>query len=177
MANINEVSGRYSILEDTFYRPEKLYNQSLTNNQGSDGEILSKEILDKFDEYIETDKLYKSYEELIKLGVSREIARIGLPVNLYTSCIWKIDLHNLLNFLRLRMDSHAQQEIREYANAIYDLILPVVPITLNAFSDYKLGSISLSKLEIEAIKTKSIHHFNNKTELAEFEKKKRLLDL
>src|SRR3954447_15510511 len=95
-------------------------------------------------------------------GVAREIARIGLPVNVYTEWYWKIDLHNLLHFLSLRMDAHAQQEIRDFATAMFALIRPIVPIAAEAFLDYNLYSARLSRLEIEALRTRQPLATDNK---------------
>jgi thymidylate synthase (FAD) len=98
------------------------------------------------------DCLRDIYEERLKFGVAREQARKDLPLSTYTEAYWKIDLHNLFHFLRLRMDSHAQAEIRMYANAIGQLIKPIVPLAWDAFEDYRLNSITLSGPEIDAIR-------------------------
>ena len=108
-------------------------------------------------------------------GVARELARIGLPVNVYTEWYWKIDLHNLFHFLSLRMDAHAQQEIRDYANAMFALIQPIVPIAAEAFLDYNLGAVHLSRLEAEALRTGEPLKSDNKRENAEWEEKKKRL--
>jgi len=110
-------------------------------------------------------------------GVAREIARIGLPVNVYTEWYWKIDLHNLFHFLSLRMDAHAQQEIRDYATAMYALIQPIVPIAAEAFLDYNFGSLHLSRLEVEALKSGQPLASENKRENAEWLEKKAKLGL
>ena len=110
-------------------------------------------------------------------GIARETARIILPVNVYTEWYWKIDLHNLFHFLSLRMDSHAQQEIRDYATAMFELIRPIVPIAAEAFLDYNLGSMHLTRLEIEAIRSGNPLGTENKREMAEWEEKKVKLGL
>ncbi len=112
---------------------------------------------------------------MLEKGVARELARIGLPLSVYTEWYWKIDLHNLFHFLSLRMDPHAQQEIRDYANAMFALIQPIVPIAAEAFLDYHLHAISLSRLEIEALRTGQPLATENKRELAEWEEKKKRL--
>lgn len=122
-ANVNEVSGRYTKLESEFYEPEYWRYQSKSNHQGSGG------LLDEQSEQIAHAAMQRSleaaneaYEKLLELGVAKEMARFVLPVNVYTQWFWKIDLHNLLHFLNLRMDSHAQWEIRQYATAILELV-------------------------------------------------------
>src|SRR2546423_12567335 len=104
-------------------------------------------------------------------GVARELARIGLPVNVYTEWYWKIDLHNLFHFLSLRMDAHAQQEIRDYATAMYALIQPIVPAAAEAFVDYNLEALHLSRLEAEALRTGGPLNSENKRENAEWDEK------
>src|SRR5204863_4679240 len=100
----------------------------------------------------EVEKSYERYQEFIEKGVAREIARIALPASVYTEWYWKIDLHNLFHFLSLRMDEHAQQEIRDYASAMFQLIQPIVPVAAEAFVDYHLEGLHLSRLEIDAIR-------------------------
>ncbi|HEY0010260.1 MAG TPA: FAD-dependent thymidylate synthase [Tepidisphaeraceae bacterium] len=178
-ANVNEYSARYSIVRDRFYRPSADYirKQSLTNRQGRD-EQLDSATAEEFLAYLDkTESLYADYEKLTEKGVAREIARIGLPVSVYTEWYWKIDLHNLFHFLALRMDPHAQQEIRDYATAMYDLIKPIVPIAAEAFEDYRLGGVHLTRLEIEAIKSSAPLATSNKRETAEWEAKKAKLGL
>lgn len=178
-ANVNEYSARYSIVKDRFYRPSPDYirKQSLTNRQGRD-EMLDNATAEEFLAYLDrTEALYADYEKLTEKGVAREIARIGLPVSVYTEWYWKIDLHNLMHFLSLRMDSHAQQEIRDYATAMYELIKPIVPIAAEAFIDYNLESMHLTRLEIDAIKSGQPINTSNKREAAEWEAKKARLGM
>jgi thymidylate synthase (FAD) len=106
-------------------------------------------------------------------GVARELARIALPVNVYTEWYWKIDLHNLFHFLSLRMDEHAQKEIRDYATAMFSLIKPIVPIAAEAFLDYQLHSMHLTRLEIEALRNGEPLASSNKREVEEWETKKK----
>jgi thymidylate synthase (FAD) len=178
-ANVNEYSARYSVVKDRFYKPtvQNVRKQSTVNRQGGEeliDEMTAKEFCDYLDK---ADALYGDYEKLLEKGVSRELARIGLPVNAYTEWYWKCDLHNVLHFLSLRMDAHAQQEIRDYATAMFALIQPIVPIAAEAFQDYFLGAVQLSRLEIEAIKSGQGLKTENKRENAEWEEKKKSLGL
>jgi thymidylate synthase (FAD) len=155
-ANVNEYSGRYSVMKDEFYRPEldNVRQQSKTNKQGGDVQInqeTAKDFLAHLDKIaIES---YQVYEKYIAEGVSREQARMVLPINLYTEWYWKIDLHNLFHFLALRCDLHAQWEIRVFAEAMLSLIQPIVPMAVEAWNDYHdhRGAMKLTKLEIEAL--------------------------
>jgi len=178
-ANVNEYSARYSVVRDRFYHPtiENVRKQSTTNRQGGEetiDEMTAKQFVDYLDE---SEKLYTKYEALLEKGVSRELARIALPVSVYTEWYWKIDLHNLLHFLSLRMDAHAQQEIRDYATAMFELIRPIAPIACEAFIDYNADSMRLSRLEIDAIRSGKPLATENKRETAEWEEKKRKLGL
>jgi len=152
MASVNEMSARYSIVDTGFFLPDELRKQATTRGQGGEeayGEGGSN-LLTK--QKASCDLAFHTYDELIKKGVSRELARAHLPQNTFTEFYWKIDLHNLLHFLQLRMDDHAQKEIRDLANQTYELIKPIVPMTCEAFEDFRVGSITLSRLEVEAIK-------------------------
>lgn len=176
-ANVNEYSARYSVLPDKFYHPsiEEVRKQSTSNRQGGE-EALEPKTAQEFLDYLDkVEENYKTYNELLEKGLSRELGRIGLPVSIYTEWYWKIDLHNLFHFLRLRMDSHSQKEIRDYANTIFALIRPIVPVACEAFIDYAFESLKLTRLEIEAIRTGSPLNTTNKREIEEFEEKKKLL--
>src|SRR2546430_985390 len=178
-ANVNEYSARYSVVKDRFYRPtlESLRKQSTTNRQGGTAP-LDALTAEEFDRYLDSvEAHYTNYEQMLEKGVARELARIGLPLNVYTEWYWKIDLHNLLHFLSLRMDPHAQQEIRDYANAMFALIQPIVPVAAEAFLDYNLHSTRLSRLEIEALRTGQPLASDNKRENAEWEEKKKRFGL
>jgi len=175
-ASLNEISGRYSVVNDEFYKPENARGQSTTNNQGSEGLVGNVET-QQFLEYLdESTKLYEKYKTSIDNGVSREIARIGLPLSLMTEFYWKVDLHNLYHFLRLRMDTHAQKEIRDIACVIFDYVKQVCPISSQAFLDYRFSSISLSQIEIESIQ-KGVVSIKNKREKNEFLDKCKLLGI
>jgi thymidylate synthase (FAD) len=157
MSSVNEVSGRYSILNDDFYRPEEenVRKQSKTNKQGGDTNIGDEEasrFLNELDQICL--KAYEAYEWHLQAGVSREQARMLLPVNLYTEWYWLSDLHNLFHFLALRCDAHAQWEIRVFAEAMLKLIEPIVPLAVEAWNDYHdhRSAMKLSRLEIESIK-------------------------
>ena len=179
-ANINEYSARYSVVRDRFYKPDRadLQAQSSTNRQGR-GEQLEDATADAFlghlDE-IEKDS-YAKYESFIDQGVARETARMALPVNVYTEWYWKCDLHNIFRFLRLRLDPHAQKEIRDYAQAMYDLLKPICPVACEAFEDYQLNGMQLTGLEIEALRTGQPLKSDNKRENAEWEAKREQLGL
>jgi thymidylate synthase (FAD) len=178
-ANVNEYSARYSVVRDRFYRPadDNIRKQSLTNRQGGT-EPMDAATAEEFLTYLDqSEKLYESYEKLLEKGVAREQARIGLPISCYTEWYWKIDLHNLFHFLSLRMDAHAQQEIRDYATAMFELIKPIVPIAAEAFEDYRTGAVQLSRLEVEAIRTGQPIGTTNKREAAEWEEKRKRLGL
>ncbi len=153
-ANINEYSGRYSVMSDEFYLPQGDYlqKQSTTNNQGRGEELESKGAVQfEFNRIYDNAKV--SYETLLEdYDLAREISRAILPVANYTECIWKIDLHNFFHFVRLRSDSHAQREIRDYSDAMYELVKPHFPICCEAFEDYMRGAVSFSAQEMEFIR-------------------------
>ena len=151
-ASVNEMSARYSIVDTGFFLPEELRKQATSRGQGGEEPYGpgSDALLRK--QKASCDLAFHTYDELIKKGVSRELARAHLPQNTFTEFYWKIDLHNLLHFLQLRIDDHAQKEIRDLAKQVYDLIKPIVPVTCEAFEDFRLGSVTLSRLEVEAIK-------------------------
>jgi thymidylate synthase (FAD) len=190
-ANVNEYSGRYSIMPDHFYRPsvEEVRKQSASNRQGGEetfaagGNEEELKTAAEFVKYLgEAEALYQKYSALTERGVSRELARIGLPVSVYTQWYWKCDLHNILRFLSLRMDSHAQAEIRVYADAMYALLEPIVPATMEAWRDYELEAVRLTKLEVEAVRElkaggEGALKTENKREAAEWEAKRRSLGL
>jgi thymidylate synthase (FAD) len=178
-ASVNEYSARYSVVRDRFYRPsiDNVRKQSAANRQGGEEPIdalTAQQFLDYLDK---AEGQYAEYERLMAAGVSRELARIALPVSTYTEWYWKCDLHNVLRFLSLRMDAHAQQEIRDYATAMYELIKPVVPLACEAFADYDLGGVHLTRLEIEAMRTGQPLASDNKREQAEWAAKRAQLGL
>jgi thymidylate synthase (FAD) len=212
-ANVNEYSGRYSVMPDQFYRPtvDEVRKQSRGNRQGGEETFVSKgapsagsrsdttfaqssegrgtagapegeyQTAAEFVRYLEeAEALYENYSRLTAAGVSRELARIGLPVSVYTQWYWKCDLHNIFRFLSLRMDAHAQVEIRRYAEAMHALLEPIVPIAMEAWRDYELESVRLTRLEVEAIRAReggAALGTDNKREHAEWEAKRALLGL
>lgn len=158
-ANVNEYSARYSILDREFYipAPEQLAAQSTVNNQGR-GEVLSGEEAARVLEMLKSDanRAYDHYEAMLsqdgQQGLARELARMNLPANIYTQWYWKVDLHNLFHFLRLRADPHAQYEIRVYAEAIAACVKDWVPLAYGAFEDYRMGGVTLSSKAIAVLK-------------------------
>lgn len=158
-ANVNEYSARYSILDREFYIPEpgQLAAQSVVNNQGR-GEVLSGEESARVLEMLKSDaaRSYDNYEAMLsqdgQQGLARELARMNLPMNIYTQWYWKTDLHNLFHFLRLRADAHAQYEIRVYAEAIAACVKDWVPLAFGAFEDYRMGGVTLSGKAIAVLK-------------------------
>ena len=166
-ANVNEYSARYSILDKEFYLPtkENLAAQSTNNRQGR-GEVISGNQAEKVLGLLKDDaeRTYKNYEEMLnerydgsvidesKTGLARELARMNLTLNTYTQWYWKTDLLNLMNFLRLRADHHAQYEIRAYADIMLDTLKRWVPITYDAFIDYRVGGTEVSSKGKEVLK-------------------------
>jgi thymidylate synthase (FAD) len=166
-ANVNEYSGRYSIMDKEFYipAPDQLAAQSKANRQGR-GDLLqgaeAQRVLDLLKD--DAQQCYAHYEEMLnedidgnvlkegKTGLARELARMNLTLNFYTQWYWKIDLHNLLHFLSLRADAHAQYEIRAYADVMLDILKSWVPITYQAFMDYRMGGAALSSKGLAVIK-------------------------
>ncbi len=154
-ARLNEISGRYSIMEDEFYvpDPEHIAVQSEDNKQGRSSEPVESDVAEAFQTALraEQDQAYKAYLERVDAGVARELARVNLPISLYTQWYWQIDLHNLFHFLSLRIDPHAQYEIRAYAEVMLDCARAVAPIATAAFEQHMVGSVSFSRKEYEAL--------------------------
>jgi thymidylate synthase (FAD) len=167
-ANVNEYSARYSILDKEFYLPAKdqLAAQSQSNRQGR-GNVLQGKQAEEVLNILKDDatRTYDNYEKLLnerfdgtkidenKIGLARELARMNLTLNTYTQWYWKTDLLNLLNFLFLRADNHAQYEIRVYADKMLDTVKRWVPITYQAFMDYRVGAAEISSKGLKVIKT------------------------
>ncbi len=154
-ANVNEYSGRYSIMKDEFYSPEHtaIHYQSLQNKQGRSESDVPVELRHRVLEILTTTQrqLYSEYEQLLEADIARELARINLPLSLYTEWYWKIDLHNLFHFLRLRIDPHAQYEIRVYGEAMAEITKAVCPLAWEAFEDYMLKAERFSRLELNVL--------------------------
>ena len=165
-ANLNEYSGRYSIMSDEYYLPQGDYlqKQSSTNNQGRDEVHPNKGALQ-----FEFNRIYDNaniaYHNLLEEDLAREIARAVLPVANYTEVIWKIDLHNFFHVIKLRADSHAQREIQDYANAMYELVKPHFPMCCEAFEDYVKNSVTFSRQERDVIR-KLLEYADTKAALA-----------
>lgn len=158
-ANVNEISARYSILDREFYipAPEHLAAQAVINRQGR-GDVLEGEEAQRVLDWLRDDatRAYDHYEAMLsqdgQQGLARELARMNLPANVYTQWYWKTDLHNLLGFLRLRADSHAQYEIRAYAEVMADITRDWVPAAYAAFEDYRMGGVALSAKGVAVLK-------------------------
>ena len=149
-ANINEYSLRYSEARDEFYfpDPEHIQFQSALNKQGRSGEVpleLKQKVLDYFKKI--SKRSFTMYQELNEAGIARELARSLLPVNIYTEWYWKNDLHNLLHFIGLRSDSHAQYEIRVYSDAMAESVKAVAPFAWEAYQDYVVRGMRFSRIE------------------------------
>ncbi|HAZ96208.1 FAD-dependent thymidylate synthase [uncultured Treponema sp.] len=155
MGRMNEVSGRYSIMKDEFYVPENscISKQSKNNKQGR-GDVFEEQQAKEFQaEFIEgQQKAYEVYKDMVEKGIAREIARINLPLALYTEFYWQMDLHNLFHFLKLRLDSHAQYEIRLYAEKILEIIKTVCPMAVSSFENTMEKAVSFNGEEMEALR-------------------------
>jgi thymidylate synthase (FAD) len=166
-ANVNEYSARYSVLEDEFYVPaaQHVASQASSNRQGREG-VLGREQAETVQHTVRTnaERAYADYLALLnqddageaiepeREGLARELARIVLPLNTYTEWYWKTDLHNLLHFIALRADPHAQYEIRAYAEALLDVVRRWVPLTCAAFEDYRLNAAELSSKALAVLR-------------------------
>lgn len=167
-ASVNEYSARYSILSNEFYIPSKsnLSPQSSVNKQGRSSQALPDDVANRVLEIMKTDAMncYNHYVEMMNeddkgnvvdennVGITRELARINLTLNMYTEWYWKINLHNLLHFLALRADEHAQYEIRVYARAMLDIVKAWVPYAYEAFEDHKMYATTISKKGMEVVR-------------------------
>lgn len=150
-SNINEKSARYAELDASMYIPEmtRVKGQDTKNRQGSSGELppdIRKDFIDALKIIEETGKL--TYKSFLEDGVAKELARVHLPVGVYTDWVWKMDLHNLFHFLGLRLDSHAQYEVQVYAEAMYRVLKDAFPMCCKAFEEYKLFAKTLSATEV-----------------------------
>lgn len=155
-ASLNELSGRYSVIDDDMYVPDKqrMRAQSKNNKQGSGDRILPRGTVDDICcamRYTQ-EVAYDHYKSNVDLGLSRELSRLNLPLSTYTAWYWKIDLHNLLHFLSLRMDSHTQWETRQYANVLWYMVKVVCPVTAKAFETHVLNSATFTADEFIHLK-------------------------
>lgn len=155
-ARLNEISGRYSVMESEFYLPEEsqIKRQSRDNKQGRAGGEVPPALRSRVLEILKEDQssAYRNYEELLDDDIARELARINLPLSLYTQWYWQMDLHNLFHFLSLRMDSHAQWEIQEYARVIAKYVRAVCPMAYASFERHQLKGKHFSAREMEALR-------------------------
>lgn len=155
-ARLNEISGRYSVMKDDFYVPASadIGMQALDNKQGRSGEAVDEAFAEQVRTSLSTGQkeTYVAYSELVESGLAREIARINLPLSLYTEWYWQIDLHNLFHFLRLRLDPHAQKEIRVYAEVMLDIARAVAPACCESFERNILGGVRFSAAELEELR-------------------------
>lgn len=153
---MNEVSGRYSIMKEEFYVPEadKVSPQSKDNKQGRATEAFDSETANKIINQLEEGQKssYENYSELLDAGLAREIARINLPLSLYTEFYWEMDLHNLFHFLKLRLDSHAQYEIRVYAEVMLEMCKKVAPMATESFINHQNNGVNFSGEEMDALR-------------------------
>jgi thymidylate synthase (FAD) len=156
MARLNEISGRYSVMNEEFYLPpaDQVRRQSQTNRQGRAEETVDPEIASRVIEVLrhEQEMVYQNYKVMLEHDIAREIARINLPLSLYTEWYWQIDLHNLFHFLRLRLDPHAQHEIRLYAEALARCAKAVAPMAYEAFEEHVVHGQSFSRGEMDALR-------------------------
>lgn len=155
-ARLNEISGRYSVMRDEFYVPnaDEVRLQSKRNRQGGSADEVPPELREDVIRMLreEQEHAYGTYERLLGDDVARELARVNLPLSLYTEMYWQIDLHNLFHFLRLRMDWHAQYEIRVYGDAMARIARAVCPLAYEAFEEHILHARTLSRSELELVR-------------------------
>ncbi|TVR70659.1 MAG: FAD-dependent thymidylate synthase [Spirochaetaceae bacterium] len=154
-ARLNEISGRYSVMKDEFYLPrgEAIAPQASDNKQGRSPEAFDPDRQAAIRDTLQAEQArsYQAYQELLDQDVARELARINLPLSMYTEWYWQIDLHNLFHFLALRLDAHAQYEIREYARVMLDIVRRVAPLATEAFEEHQMGAVRFSRREFEAL--------------------------
>ncbi len=154
-ARLNEISGRYSVLKNEFYVPsaDDLAFQSSDNKQGRADTAIPKELQEEILSSLQKQQgdAYEAYTALLDKNIARELALINLPLSTYTEWYWQIDLHNLFHFLKLRMDAHAQKEIRDYAEVLFEICKTVTPLACESFERHQLGGVNFSKDELEAL--------------------------
>lgn len=155
-ARVNEISGRYSIMRDEFYLPADMdvAKQSTDNKQGRSTEPVTHQYAAEVQDKLENGQkqAYAEYSALVDTGLARELARVNLPLSLYTEMYWQIDLHNLFHFLKLRLDGHAQKEIRDYAEVILEIARAVAPAATSSFENYMRNGVNFSGEEMEELR-------------------------
>ena len=156
-ARVNEISGRYSVMQDEFYVPrrEEVRFQSVLDRQGSADAEVPEELRERVIASLREgqERTYEVYQGMLEDGIARELARVNLPLSLYTEMYWQIDLNNLFHFLRLRLDWHAQYEIRAYGDAIARCVRAVAPLSFEAFEEHVLHAETLSRSELAALRS------------------------
>ena len=166
-AQVNEYSGRYSVMSDDFYIPEldDIKKQSTTNAQGR-GEEFSKQAKERTQNFMETvhNQAHDTYHRFLKEDMARETARAVLPVSNYTEAYWKCNIKNFLHMIHLRADPHAQWEIQEYAKTMYDLVKPKFPVICEAWEDYAQNAVTFSGLEMNFIRDFVVGDFRDNWE-------------
>jgi thymidylate synthase (FAD) len=160
-ARVNEISGRYSVMKDEFYvpAPSDVSPQSTDNKQGRGTEPLPPAEAEKVRTALldGQKRAYREYMELVDGGLAKELARVNLPLSLYTEMYWQMDLHNLLHFIELRAHPHAQKEIRDYAQVLLDIAAAVAPRAVESFKRHRRGSVTFSAEEMTELKTRLEH--------------------
>lgn len=155
-ARVNEISGRYSVMKDDFYVPalEDVAMQSSDNKQGRASEAIDEALAQQICDALENGqkRAYDDYSAQITDGLARELARVNLPLSLYTEMYWQIDLHNLFHFLRLRLDGHAQKEIRDYAKVLLEITRKVAPMATASFENHLQQGVRFSGEEMQALR-------------------------
>ena len=155
-ARVNEISGRYSIMRDEFYLPADMdvAKQSTDNKQGRSTEPVTHQYAAEVQDKLENGQkqAYAEYSALVDTGLARELARVNLPLSMYTEKYWQIDLHNLFHFLKLRLDGHAQKEIRDYAEVILEIARAVAPAATSSFENYMRNGVNFSGEEMEELR-------------------------
>ncbi len=155
-ARLNEISGRYSIMKDEFYVPAgpDISMQSEDNKQGRSTDPVDPQVQQEIQESLASQQgaAYQAYMKLVDMGLARELARINLPLSMYTEWYWQIDLHNLFHFLRLRLDAHAQYEIRAYAQVMLDIARAVAPMACASFENHLVGGVRFSSRELAILR-------------------------
>jgi len=157
-ARLNEISGRYSVLKDDFYvpSPQDLALQSADNKQGRSDEAMDPDLAENFRIAFAQgqEAAYAAYGTMVNDGLARELARINLPLSLYTEWYWQIDLHNLFHFLELRLEAHAQKEIRLYAEVLFEIAKKVAPLSCSSFERHILGGTRFSGEEMAELRSR-----------------------
>lgn len=171
-ASINEYSARYSIVSSDYWIPKEFRKQSSVNKQSSEGIITdSQEHMYLYSQYVSAcERSFRVYEEMLERGVSRELARCVLPQCAYTEFYWKINLHNLMHYLRLRLEPGAQAEIRELAQKIFAIVKEKCPIVAEAFEDFRMNTVTFTGPEIRGDTL-------SKGEQREYDSKKKIVDI